>query len=271
MSKTSKSPKPRIAVVTGASAGIGRSLALELAAKGFEPLLLARRKDRLEQVVGDVEAAGHTAHAMVLDVTSPGAIEKAFARAESLGELEVLVNNAGIGTYGLFAETDHEATKRVMRLNLDALVEATSMVLPKLIAKKKGYVMNVASTAAFQPIPYQSIYGATKAFVLSFTEALSVELKGTGVKVSALCPGPTATEFLELAEYEKKGLIVPHAFLMTADDVAAIGVRGMLKGKTIVIAGMTNKMGAMATRIAPRSMVAMVAGQMFKPRRDPKE
>lgn len=270
MSKSTRSQKPRIAVVTGASAGIGRALALELAAKGFEPLLLARRKDRLEQVAGDVEAAGGTSHTMVLDVTAPGAIAKALARAESLGEVEVLVNNAGIGTYGLFVDTDHEETKKVMRLNLDALVEATSVFLPKFVAKKKGYVMNVASTAAFQPIPYQSIYGATKAFVLSFTEALAVELKGTGVVVSALCPGPTQTEFLELAGYEKKGLIVPHSLLMTAEDVASAGVRGMLKGRTIVIAGVSNKMGALATRIAPRSMVAMVAGQMFKPRRAPK-
>ena len=266
----SKTPKARIAVVTGASAGIGRSLALQLASRGFEPLLLARRKDRLDQVAGDVEAAGGKAHKMVLDVTTPGAIAKALERAQSLGEVEVLVNNAGIGTYGLFAETDHEATKRVMRLNLDALVEATSLFLPTFIAKKKGYVMNVASTAAFQPIPYQAIYGATKAFVLSFSEAIAVELKGTGVKMCVLCPGPTATEFLELAEYEKKGLVVPHAMLMTADDVAEAGVRGMLKGKTIVIAGITNRMGALATRLAPRGLVAAVAGQMFKPRRPPR-
>lgn len=260
----------RIAVVTGASTGIGAEIALRLAKAGFHPLLLARRADKLREVAARIEGAGGTAHAEVLDVTAPGAARKALAAATALGTPEVLVNNAGKGTYGLFREIPAEELVSQIDLNVRALVELTSVFLPAMVERRRGHVLNVASTAAFQGVPYQAVYGATKAFVVSFTDALAVELRGTGVSVTALCPGPTRTEFLELAAFEDKGMIVPRIALMSAQRVADVGVRAMLRRKTVAIAGVTNKLGTLGSKLAPRGLAARVAGFIFKPRRAPR-
>ena len=260
----------RIAVVTGASAGIGAALAVRLVKAGFEPLLIARRADKLAEVAAKVTAAGGTPHVLALDVTAPGAAGLALAAAAKLGDVEALVNNAGRGVYGKFFETPREEQMSQLDLNVRTLVEWTHVFLPSMVARKRGYVMNVASTAGFQAGPWQCVYAATKAFVISFTEGLAVDLDGTGVSATALCPGPTTTEFIELAQYEKKGLPIPKMVFMTAESVADIGVRGMLRHKPLVIAGFTNKLSVVVSKLGPRSLVTTVTGRLFRPRRPPK-
>lgn len=256
----------RIAVVTGASAGIGRALALQLVAAEYTPLLIARRKDKLEAVAGDVVAAGGKPITLVLDICAPGAAEKALAAARKAGDPEILVNNAGKGTYDNFAETPLKDSLEVLDLNCRALVEATRVFLPAFLERKQGYVLNVASTAGFQAIPRQAVYAATKSFVITFTESLASELRKTGVSATALCPGPTETEFLDVAGYASKGLKVPRAVLMSADEVAAVGLKAMFKRKSIAIAGLANAAGAYAARVAPRALVTATSGFLFKPR-----
>lgn len=257
----------RIAVVTGASAGIGAALAVRLSKAGFEPLLLARRADKLKDVAARVKAAGGTAHVEALDVTANGAAKKALAAAKKLGDVEVLVNNAGKGVYGPFVESSVEDQLSQIDLNVRTLVEWTGVFLPELLAKGHGHVMNVASTAAFQAGPWQCVYAATKSFVVTFTEGLSIEVAGKGVSVTALCPGPTESEFFEVARYEERGLKAPKGVFMSAESVADIGVRGMLRRKTVVIAGLHNKAGALASKLTPRAVSTRVAGMLFKPRR----
>lgn len=256
----------RIAVVTGASSGLGREIALSLSRRGFEPLLVARRADRLEALREEISKAGGRAHVLELDVTSAGAAGRTVKAARSAGEVVALVNNAGVGVYGPFRDTPRAEVLKVVDLNVRALVEFTSAFLPLLVAGRQTFVLNVASTAAFQPVPWQAVYAATKAFVLSFTEGLAVELEGTGVSVSALCPGPTDTEFLDLAAYEKKGLSIPRAALARAADVAEAGVDGVLSGKRVIVPGLLNRAGTAAATLAPRSLVAWAAGRLFKPR-----
>lgn len=254
----------RIAVITGASAGIGAALAVRLVRAGYEPLLLARRADKLKEVAARVEAAGGTAHVEVLDVTAPGSAKKALEVAKKKGDVEVLVNNAGRGVYGAFVETSLEDQLASMDLNMRSLVEFSGVFLPEMVARKRGYVLNVASTAAYQATPWQCVYSATKAFVVNFTEGLAVELGGTGASVTALCPGPTESEFFEVAGYERKGMKIPKGVVMSAESVADIGVRAMLKHKPVVIAGLQNKAGALAAKLAPRAVSARLAGMIFK-------
>jgi len=257
----------RIAVVTGASAGIGAALAVRLVKAGYEPLLLARRADKLKEVAALVEAAGGTAHIEVLDITAPGAAKKALEVAKKKGDVEVLVNNAGRGVYGAFVETSLEDQLATMDLNMRALVEFSGVFLPEFVARKRGYVLNVASTAAYQANPWQCIYSATKAFVVNYTEGLAIELEGTGASVTALCPGPTTSEFFEVAGYEKKGMKIPKGVVMSAEAVADIGVRAMLRHKAVVIAGLQNKAGQLVTKLAPRALTTRVVGRIFKGRR----
>lgn len=257
----------RIAVVTGASAGIGAALAVRLVKAGYEPLLLARRADKLKEVAALVEAAGGKAHVEVLDITAPGAAKKALEAAKKLGDVEVLVNNAGRGVYGAFVEMSLEDQLASMDLNMRALVEFSGVFLPEFVARKRGYVLNVASTTAYQANPWQCIYSATKAFVVNYTEGLSIELEGTGASVTALCPGPTKSEFFDVAGYEKKGMKIPKGVVMSAEAVADIGVRAMLRHKAVVIAGLQNKAGQLITKLAPRALTTRVVGRIFKGKR----
>ena len=255
----------RIAVVTGASAGIGAALAVRLVKAGYEPLLLARRTDKLREVAARIAAGGGTAHVESLDVTAPGAATRALDAAKALGEPECLVNNAGRGVYGKFADSPLDEQLGQLDLNVRVVVEMTRVFLPAMLARKRGYVLNVASTAGLQAGPWQCVYAATKAFVITFTEGLASELDGTGVSATALLPGPTATEFIDVAGYEKKGLKVPKGVLMSAEKVADAGVRGMLRHKAVVIAGLHNKAGALASKLAPRAIVTATTGLLFRP------
>jgi hypothetical protein len=248
-----------VALITGASAGLGVDFARQLAAKGQRLVLAARRKDRLDALASELG----NARAVEADLSEAGAAERLIADVAEHGEhVELLVNNAGFGLTGRFAELDGKRQRQMIDLNCGALVELAHAVLPGMIERKSGAILNVASTAAFQPGPGMAVYFATKAFVLSFSEALHEEVKERGVKVSALCPGPTATEFGEVAGFKPAGPSAKMLVSMTADSPSVVraGLEGLEKARAIVIPGLGNKATAQANRFFPRSWVRRVAG-----------
>ena len=241
------------ALVTGASAGIGLELAKVFAREGHDLILVARREDRLRDLAAGLSKEhGVEARVLALDLVSEGAVDRLAGYVEDEGlSVDWLVNNAGFGGFGRFLEQDLDRQLKMIGLNVTALVELTGRFLPSMVERGRGGVMNVASTAAFQPGPLSGVYFATKSFVLSFSEALTAETKGTGVHVSALCPGPARTEFFEVAGFpggEKPGTL-------SADRVARTGYRGLMRGKVIVIPGLLNGIGAFLPRLLPRALV----------------
>lgn len=251
-----------IALITGASTGIGYALSRLFAADRHNLVLVARQEQRLTQVADELHREfGIAAKVLVADLARPEAPQMIVdtVRKESL-QISYLVNNAGIGLGGKFAETDLATELAMMQINMGALVHLTKLFLPDMLARRSGRIMNVASTAAFQPGPLMAVYYATKAFVLSFSEAIANELKGTGVTVTALCPGPTESEFQKRAHIENTRLIKGKLMgWMTAEEVAKIGYEGLMKGKRLVIPGLINKLGVHSVRISPRAVVTQVA------------
>ena len=246
-----------VALITGASAGLGVDFDRQLAAKGYRLVLVARRKDRLDALAAEL---GH-ARAVVCDLGAPGAVAELMADIRAAGEtVSVLVNNAGFGLGGKFAILDGVRQRSMIDLNCGALTELAHAVLPDMLAKKKGAILNVASTAAFQPGPGMAVYFATKAFVLSFTEALHEELRDQGIRVTALCPGPTATEFGEVAGFGKASAFEKIA--ATSEVVVRAGLDGLEAGKAIVVPGLLNKVGVQGHRLLPRGLLRRVAGMV---------
>jgi hypothetical protein len=246
----------KTALVTGASSGIGLDLAKRFATEGYDVALVARSKGKLEEVAAAIEAEHKVrAHVVTADLAQPKAAEALVAQLDERGiEVDVLVNNAGYALYGAFAETDLGDELNMIQVNIVALTHLTKLIVRKMIARKDGRILNVASTAAFQPGPLMAVYYATKSYVLSFSEALANELTGTGVTVTALCPGPTRTGFQARAQMEESKLVRGKE-IMTAEEVARTGYAGLMKGKTVVIPGMSNKMLANAVRFLPRNTV----------------
>jgi len=245
----------KIALITGASAGLGVEFARQLSKHGHRLVLVARRKDRLEQLA---QALGN-ARAVALDLSKKDAAAKLMADIAAAGEsVEMLVNNAGFGLIGRFAALEPERLREMIDLNCGALTELCRSVAPGMIARKSGAILNVASTAAFQPGPKMAVYFATKAFVLSLSEALHEELKPHGIKVSCLCPGPTRTEFGEVAGFGGNGLFDRVA--MDAPGVVRAGLAGLDRNRAVVVTGWLNKLGAASTRFAPRAVVRKIAG-----------
>jgi len=244
-----------VALVTGASAGLGVEFARQLSKRGHSLVLAARRKDRLEELAKDLGDA----RAIAIDLSKKDSAAKLLADIEANGEtVDLLVNNAGFGLIGRFAELDGKRERQMIDLNVGALTDLCRAVAPGMIARKSGAILNVASTAAFQPGPKMAVYFATKAFVLSLSEALHEELKPHGIKVSCLCPGPTRTEFGEVAGFGGSGAF--DRLAMGAAEVVEIGLKGLDANKAVVIAGLVNKVGAFSTRLAPRSTVRKIAG-----------
>jgi short-subunit dehydrogenase len=250
------------ALITGASTGIGYALSRLFAADRHNLVLVARQEQRLTQVADDLQREfGISIKVIVADLSRPEAPQTIVdtVRTASL-PIEYLVNNAGIGLGGKFADTDLMVELDMMQLNMGALVHLTKLFLPDMLSRRSGRIMNVASTAAFQPGPLMAVYYATKAFVLSFSEAIANELKGTGVTVTALCPGPTESEFQKRAHIENTRLIKGKLMgWMTAEAVAKIGYAGLMHGKRLVIPGLINKLGVQSVRISPRVATAQVA------------
>ena len=246
------------ALVTGASGGIGLEIARLFAADGHDLVLVARSADKLARLAAELgERHNVAARVIVSDLARPEAPQKIFDELQAAGvHVDALVNNAGFGSYGQFAETDLRKELDLLRVNVVALTHLTKLFLPAMIARKSGYVMNVASTAAFQPGPLMAVYYASKAYVLHFSEAIANELEDTGVIVSALCPGPTETGFVAAAGMEQSKLFERGA--MDARTVAVEGYRGLFAGKTIVIPGLRNNLTARLVGLAPRKLVTKV-------------
>jgi len=246
-----------VALITGASAGLGVEFARQLSAKGHRLVLAARRKDRLDALVAELG----NARAVEIDLAQPGATAALMRNLEKGGEqVDSLVNNAGFGLRGPFIELDAGRQREMIDLNCGALTELCRAVAPAMVERRSGAILNVASTAAFQPGPWMAVYFATKAYVLSFTEALHEELKPHGVSVSALCPGPTRTEFGAVAGINSLGRF--DRLSMEAGPVVRAGLEGLEKNRAVVIPGATNRLGALSTRFAPRSFVRKIAGSL---------
>lgn len=244
---------PGTALVTGASAGIGAELARVLAGREWDLVLTARRERRLRALADELrEGYGADARVAPADLSLPGDREALHARLAADGvRVDALVNNAGFATHGPFARSDPAAELDQIEVNVAAVTHLTRLFVEGMLERGDGAILNVASTAAFQPGPLMAVYYAGKAYVLSFSEALAEELAGTGVTVTALCPGPVRTEFQERAGMEGVRLF-RDALTMDAARVARIGVRGMERGRRIVVPGILNRLGAWATRLAPR-------------------
>ena len=252
------------ALITGASAGLGRDFAHLFAADGHDVILVARRRDRLDALAAEL-ASAHGVGTTVFDVdlADPAAPRRLVEqlRARRL-EVDFLVNNAGFGATGAFAEVPLERETRMIQVDVTALVELTGLLLPDMKARRRGRILNVGSTAGFQPGPFMATYYASKAFVNSFTEALAYELEGSGVTATLSCPGATATEFAAHAGNAESLL-----FKLGAADSAGVAreaYRAMMAGRRLVIHGVTNKLGVQSLRVSPRSVVLALAARLNK-------
>ncbi len=255
-------------LVTGASGGIGLEIAKLFAADGYSLVLVARSKDKLEEVARDLKRCfGVEVKLIFQDLSVVENCRKVYEEITRDGiRVDVLVNNAGAGTWGDFWKTDLEIEMQNMRLNMLSLVYLTKLFLKDMIQNQRGKILNVASTAAFQPGPLMAVYYASKAFVLSFSEALSNETRATGVTVTALCPGPTDTNFRAAAGMQKSMLFSKHLNL-PASEVARAGYEGMKRGKAIVVPGFKNRLVIQLLRIAPRGFVRNAVRKMQEARR----
>jgi uncharacterized protein len=256
-------PRPEgTALVTGASSGIGSAIARELAHRRLNVTLVARREERLRELAAEV-AAAHDVRVEVVaaDLTDQGAREAVLAAVEAAGLVPaVLVNAAGLSTVGPVHRSDPAAELTMLRTDVEALAHLCSLALPGMVERGTGAILNVASTAAFQPMPGQAGYAASKAFVVSYSQALRGELKGTGVTVTVLCPGPVKTEFAEAAGFDpdEAEAALPSIMWLAAGDVAEAGVDGLDRGRAVVIPGVANRLGAVGARLAPRSLLVPI-------------
>ncbi len=249
------SPRP-LALVTGASAGIGKELAERFAKNGCDLILVARRTDELNALAARLtEAHAAKVHVMSADLGDATAPRKLFDDVTAKGlSVEILINNAGFGALGEFATADLARMISMIQLNVVALTELTRLFLPAMVKNRRGKVLNVASTAAFQPGPLMAVYYATKAYVLSFSEALHEELRDTGVTVTCLCPGPTKTEFGDVADMSGTSLFSgPN--VMAVGPVADAAFHGLMAGRRLVVPGFRNRLLIFAVRFAPRSVI----------------
>jgi len=254
-------------LITGASGGIGYELAKLFARDGHNLLLVSRDGAKLEQVAREIKAA-HKVRCTIFagDLSVPGSPDALYEEIKKAPfDIEVLVNNAGFGSLGPFYQRPLEEQLEMIQLNVTSLAHLTRLVLPEMITRGRGRVVNIASIAAYQPGPFMAVYYATKAFVVSFSEAIANELHGTGVKVTAICPGPTTTGFGKRAGAESSSLF-HKGMTMDAPTVARIGYEGMKKNKTVVITGTKNRFLVLVARLAPRRLTANVARSLNEPR-----
>src|SRR5579859_76581 len=254
------------ALVTGASAGIGVALARELAVGGANLVLTARRKERLEQLARELTAA-HQIRVEVIaaDLALPDAPQQIldFTVAKNI-DVELLVNNAGFGAYGEFATSGTQRLLDMVQVNCSAVVHLTRLYLPQMMKRRHGDVLILASTASFQAVPFISTYAATKAFDLLFAEGLAEEAKPYGIRICALCPGSTESEFQEVAG--QSGLAASMKNRETAEKVARVGLQALAAGKSYVISGYRNYLGAHSQRLVPRRFVTRIAANVFRPK-----
>ncbi|WP_265587270.1 SDR family NAD(P)-dependent oxidoreductase [Sphingomicrobium arenosum] len=248
-----------ITLITGASAGLGEEFARQYARKGHRLVLVARRRDRLDALAAELG----NARTIATDLSEPHAASRLLADVASAGEtVGTLVNNAGFGLVGAFDALDNARQREMIDLNCGALTELAHGVIPGMKRLGHGGIVNVASVASFQPGPGMAVYFATKAYVLSFTEALHEELRKSGISVSALCPGPTATEFGDVAGFGGNSAV--DAVKMTAEEVVAAGIAGLDANKAVVVPGLANKISANSSRFLTRKAVRKIVGIIKK-------
>jgi short-subunit dehydrogenase len=251
------SARSTVCLITGASAGLGVEFARQLSKRGHRLVLAARRKDRLESLAKELG----NARAVAIDLSKANAAVKLMADIEAHGEaVDLLVNNAGFGLIGRFAALDAKRQREMIDLNVGTLTDLCRAVAPGMVERKLGAILNVASIAGFQAGPQMAIYFATKAFVLSLTEALHEELKPHGIKVSCLCPGPTRTEFGDVAGFRGNGLF--DRLAMDSPEVVEAGLAGLEKNRAVVVPGAINKIVTMSTRFVSRSVARKIAGSV---------
>jgi short-subunit dehydrogenase len=250
------------ALITGASAGLGREYARLFAKDGHDLVLVARRRERLDELARELAAAhGITCMVIAADLAAHSACQHIADQVQSAGRtIDFLVNNAGFGKRGAFAQSDVRPQLEMIDVNMRALVELTHLFLPGMLQRKQGRILNIASIAGFVPGPFMATYYASKAFVVSLTEALAQELRGTGVTATASCPGPTATEFGDVAGSSKSNLFKRP--VANATSVARHGYRAMLAGTVVAIPGLKNKLSVQSVRIAPRAVVRAIAAKL---------
>jgi short-subunit dehydrogenase len=262
-------PEPSVrstALVTGASSGIGAEVARQLASRGHAVALVARREERLRSLAGELEADHDVpAEAIGCDLADPGERERLASELSERGRaVEVLVNNAGFGHQADFATSPRERMVGMVRLNVEAVVDLTALFLSGMLERGRGSVINIASMAAFQPLPGSAVYAASKSFVLSFSEAIRTELRGRGVTVTAVCPGPVRTEFTEVAGFPDVEERTPGTFWMSAEDVARIAVDGAERDRRVVVPGTLNRAGALAGQHSPRAISLPLLNRIWR-------
>ncbi len=263
MNTTYQGQRKQNALITGASSGIGYELAKLFAHDGYNLVLVARNEQKLNQIANEWKQKYCIAVKVIAkDLSMSTSPEEIFAQLQQEAiKVDVLVNNAGFASYGLFHETNVTDELQMMQVNVVCLTHLTKLFLKDMVKQGSGKILNVASTAAFQPGPLMAVYYATKAYVLSFSEAIANELEGTGVTVTALCPGPTESGFQQRAAMEDSKLVSGQK-IMDAETVAKIGYRALLEGKTVVIPGLKNKLLAESVRFTPRKIVTKLVRTM---------
>jgi uncharacterized protein len=254
------------AIVTGASAGIGQALSRELAAGGANLILTARRQDRLEQFATELRSKFNVrCEIFAADLTQPDAPEKIFAFTKQRNlTVQLLINNAGFGQFGEMPQVETQRLLDMVQVNCGAVVHLTRLYLPEMIARRSGDIMILSSVAAFQAVPYLSTYAATKAFDLLFAEGLAAEMRPHGIRVCALCPGSTESEFHKEAQQDHLGFTKHNQ--ETAEKVAHVGLAALAAGKSTVISGAANTFNVVAQRLVPRAAVTRLAAKLFRPK-----
>jgi short-subunit dehydrogenase len=256
-------PRP-LALVTGASSGIGANLARELAGDGHDLVLSARRVEPMRVLADELKTVGANCTIIAADLSKSGAAATLVRDIETQGlAVDVLINAAGLGANGRFDASDALRITEMLQVNVVALTELTRMLLPPMMARRKGQVLLMASTAGFQPGPQMAVYCASKAYVLNFGEAIAYELKDSGVTVTTLCPGATDTEFARVADAGGAALFKGLLPVMSASDVARIGYRGLKAGRGVVITGLVNKIMATSSRLSPTPLSLRIANWMM--------
>jgi short-subunit dehydrogenase len=253
------------ALITGASGGIGECFARALAARGRNLILVARSKDKLEILKAELEKK-HSGKVEIIaqDLSVDGAARHLVAILSERGlAVDLLVNNAGFGAHGQFWKLPLDRQAQMLRLNITTLTELTYLLLPAMVERRRGGVINVSSTASFQPVPYSSVYAATKAYVTSFSMGIAEEVAEYGVKVLALCPGGTATNFFEAGEFSKIDFL---GGLQSPEEVVEAGLRAFEKGRSLAVARFMNRVMIFAQRLVPRRFAAREAGKLFRPK-----
>jgi uncharacterized protein len=262
-------PEPSVSstsLVTGASSGIGAAIAKELASRGHSLTLVARREERLRTLATELTSAyGVAADVIAADLRDPAERDRVAGELRGRGRVvEVLVNNAGFGHQADFATSPRERMVEMINVNVEVVVDLTSRFLTGMVDRGRGSVINIASTAAFQPLPGSAVYAASKAFVLSFSEAIRTELRGTGVTVTAVCPGPVKTEFMEVAGFGGVEERTPGAVWMSPDELAHHAIDGAVNDRRVVVPGAINRATALAGQHSPRALALPLISRFWR-------